>query len=354
MLCSSLLSVYLYSFAHDTCLVLCHLLTQYASYRLTIFGFPGNPLSNGNLGLLDQRMAVEWVRDNIASFGGDPSRITLFGESAGGISVDHYSYSWSHDPIVHALVPMSGTATGLGLRTKELGEALWFNASEAAGCGDKNTSPTEVYRCMLNKPAEEIVNGLVNTINGPLSLPYSPTVDNMIVFPNYTGVPTAAVPMMIGNTDFESGLFRVFVPPFEPDGFWENQDQINFVCPAAVRANASLEQGNPTWRYRYFGVFPNLILSTTPESRAYHSSELPPLFDTVAQDLIASTADEIAIGNYMRGAWAAFARDPINGLQGYEDGWPRYSVLEPSLIRIGYENHTGANLVFGNYYDDGC
>ena len=102
------------------------------------------------------------------------------------------------------------------------------------------------------------------------------------------------------------------------------------------------------------GVFPNLILSTNPQSGAYHSGELPPLFDTIAQDLIASTREEIAIGNYMRGAWAAFAKDPVHGLERYEDGWPRYSVDKPSLIRIGYENRTGANLVNGNYYDVGC
>lgn len=58
------------------------------NYRLGIFGFPGSPASDTNLGLLDQRLALEWTRDNIARFGGDPSRITLFGQSAGGASVD--------------------------------------------------------------------------------------------------------------------------------------------------------------------------------------------------------------------------------------------------------------------------
>lgn len=53
-----------------------------SSYRLGLFGFPGIPGVDGleqNAGLLDQRVAVEWVRDNIAAFGGDPKRITIFG-----------------------------------------------------------------------------------------------------------------------------------------------------------------------------------------------------------------------------------------------------------------------------------
>lgn len=54
------------------------------SYRLNIFGFPGLPGMEQNVGLLDQRLAIEWVHKNIAAFGGDPSRITIFGQSAGG------------------------------------------------------------------------------------------------------------------------------------------------------------------------------------------------------------------------------------------------------------------------------
>ena len=88
--------------------------TNSSSYRLNIFGFPGSPNATQNLGLLDQRLAVEWVRDNIAGFGGDPTRITLFGQSAGGASVDYYSYAWTSDPIVAGFIPESGTAFGLG------------------------------------------------------------------------------------------------------------------------------------------------------------------------------------------------------------------------------------------------
>ena len=103
------------------------------SYRVSTFGFPSAPgLQDLNPGLLDQRLAVEWVRDNIAQFGGrislplrnksrprvfklcslgDPKRITIFGESAGAASVDYYAYAWTKDPIVNGFIAQSGAVS---------------------------------------------------------------------------------------------------------------------------------------------------------------------------------------------------------------------------------------------------
>ena len=55
-----------------------HIFTDHLSYRLGIFGFAGAPGVEKNAALRDHRAAVEWVRDNIAGFGGDPSRIVIF------------------------------------------------------------------------------------------------------------------------------------------------------------------------------------------------------------------------------------------------------------------------------------
>ncbi|AEO64661.1 uncharacterized protein THITE_2037188 [Thermothielavioides terrestris NRRL 8126] len=325
------------------------------NYRLTIFGFPGDPNGTQNLGLLDQRLAVEWVRDNIAAFGGDPSRITLFGESAGGASVDHYSTAWASDPIVAGLISQSGTAQGIKPLTADEAATLWYNATSAVGCGTANsTSADAILTCMQSVPASSIVRTLFNTIFTPFPHPYSPTIDEKIVFSNQSALPAAAVPLLIGNNDNEGGLFRVFVPGQDNDtSFWTQENQAEFVCPAAARAaRSAVTDGHPTWRYRWFGVFPNTELARTPPSGAYHSSEMAVLFGNTNQTLVADTQAEPAIGKYMRSAWAAFAKDPANGLS--KLGWPRYQAEGETLVRIGFENRTGTNLAKGNLYDTGC
>ncbi|KAH6871540.1 carboxylesterase [Thelonectria olida] len=324
------------------------------NYRLTIFGFPGNPTSPPNLGLLDQRMAVEWIRRNINGFGGDPDRITLFGQSAGGISVDYYSYAWTTDPIAHGFISQSGTATSLVQSTKAEASTNWFNASAALGCGNSSSDHNQVFECMQRKPAADMLSVLPSIDFRKLSnIAYSPTVDDALVFSTYRERKAADLPILVGNTDFEAGLLRLFAPGVRED-LWHVFNQRTYVCPAGERASYGMLTGTPTWRYRYFGEFPNLRLTTNPPSGAWHAAEIPILFDTIPTTAIANTPEQVAIGKYMRGAWAAFAKDPANGLTTYEDGWPQYSPSDRTLVRIGFDNMTGTNLAVGTQYDGGC
>ena len=214
------------------------------------------------------------MRDNIAQFGGDPARIIPFGQSAGAAAVDLYSYAWTADPIVQAFILMSGTATGFGLPTNVTANANWFNATAAAGCGGAHHDHAEVYKCMLSKTGEEIAASIPpNTVaDSSAGLPFGPVVDGELVFSNYTDRTTIAAPLLVGSTDNESGLFRLMAP-LVSDEVWPSVNDAAFTCPAA----GSVRHGNPTWRYRYFGVFPNLILSTKPESGAWHTSEVSTL-----------------------------------------------------------------------------
>lgn len=333
-----------------------------SSYRLNIFGFPGSPSEEKNPGLLDQRLAVEWTRDNIAAFGGDPERITLFGQSAGGASVDYYSYAWTSDPIIAGLIPESGTAIGLGQNTAADGAALWYNVSSKLGCG--NSSSETTLSCMRTKNYSSILAALPSEGVGG-NTGFGPTVDEKVVFSNYISLSRAGkfikVPLLIGNTDNEAGLFRTVAAvqgsPL-PDSYWENMNLQIFECPAATRANISIANGVKTWRYRYFGEFPNTIITTVPDSGAWHASELPVLFNYTPPaelNIPASTGEEVEFGRYMRGAWAAFAKDPVGGLGSYgEGGWPAYVPGRETLVRLGFGNLTGTNLAVGTMYDGMC
>lgn len=320
-----------------------------------------------NLGLLDQRLAIEWVRDNIPAFGGDASRITIFGQSAGSASVDYYSYAYASDPIIAGMIMESGTINGFGTVTKAEANGAWFSITSSLGCGNASSNSTAVLACMRTKTAAQILNTIPpaapGSVTGGLGN-FGPAVDDITVFSDYDARSAAGnlikVPLLTGNCDYEAGLFatdaalaNVTYPPI----FWTEFDLSVFTCPAAERSNISIAAGVPTWRYRYFGDFPNLRLTSVPDSGAWHASELPLVFGNYPNatgGVPASTPAELGIGDYMRGAWAAFAKDPVNGLNSYQGGWPKYSPSGNTLIRLAYNNVTGTNLAMPILYDGAC
>jgi carboxylesterase type B len=303
---------------------------------------------------LDQRLAVEWVRDNIANFGGDPTRITLFGQSAGAASIDFYSYAWSSDPIAAGIILESGTTGLYPPNSKSASAAAWYNATTALGCGDASTDPTTLLACMRNVEVDTLLGVVPRTGLNALLSAFGPTVDNTLVFSNYSQQTPANIPVLAGNNNYESGLFRTeFALSGEilPNAVWDAYDLAGYTCPAGNRANASLAAHNPTWRYRYFGVFPNINISS--EGGAWHGAELQLLFGTTY--LTGNgTVEEIAFEKYLQGAWTTFAKDPVHGLTTYEGGWPLYDPAKETLIRLGYDNSVGTNLASPMLYDAAC
>lgn len=323
------------------------------SYRLNIFGFPAHPNGNYNVAILDQRMAVEWVRDNIEKFGGDTSRITFFGNSAGAAAIDYHSYAWASDPIASAYIIQSGTAFSWGLpKPLSVPAKSWFSISQNLGCGNDTTPYDNVLSCMRTKKPEEIYSAYPTAPDSSLLGLFGPTIDNTILFANYTEKTPAKLPILVGTTNYEAGYFRAESSLNGiklSDTFWTDINLQEFTCPCSDRANASLAANSPVWRYYYMGIFPNLALA--PYSGSWHQSELPLLFNTVPATP-PSTPEEDRTAKYIRGAWSKFAKDPQNGLT--EFGWPKYDPTQDTLVRIAYNNSDGPNLINPYRYDADC
>ncbi|KAF5872377.1 putative carboxylesterase family protein [Botrytis fragariae] len=116
------------------------IITVSMDYRLGVWGFLQTPqvLAEGgsNAGLLDQRLALRWIKENIASFGGDPRRITVWGESAGGQSISYhlYSYDGRDDDLFQAAIIESGSPTGASLNPLGYYTVPTENLTRATGC----------------------------------------------------------------------------------------------------------------------------------------------------------------------------------------------------------------------------
>lgn len=336
------------------------------NYRVNIFGFPG--AGTYNVGLLDQRLAIEWVRDNIVAFGGDPNRITLFGQSAGGASIDYYSYAWTSDPIVNAFIEESGTTQTIIPLNQSTSAEMWYNVSATVGCGGATSNATAVLSCMRTVNSSLIlaaVGRLAATSSNTAAPPntFTPVIDSEIVFPDYPFRSLSGnfikAPILMGNNDNEAGVFRVgdILAGNNYSPAYYNAFNLNtFVCPCSNRANISVYNKVPTWRYRWFGVFPNTNLTTFPDSGAYHGSEIPIVFNTMSagKGIMKNTLQETAVSSYVMGAWAAFAKDPVKGLENYQGGWPEYDPAAKTLLRLGFNAATGVSLAMPSEYDSEC
>lgn len=216
--------------------------------RLNAFGYawlkPFGPrfADSGNLGQLDLVLALRWVRDHIADFGGDPARVMVFGQSGGGAKIATLMAMPAARGLFHSAATISGqqvTASGPGnawKRTQALMAAMKLASGDVEG--------------LRNAPARAIVEALVATdpvIGGPVY--FGPVLD-MTNLPRHPFWPDAApqslaIPMILGNTAQET---RAFIDPKGPK--LEGLDWSNIAPRIAAEVKIDLD---PEWvvaRYR--------------------------------------------------------------------------------------------------------
>ncbi|KAI1312728.1 sterol esterase [Xylaria venustula] len=194
------------------------------NYRVGGFGFlPGKEiLADGaaNLGLLDQRMGLEWVQDNIAVFGGDPTKVTIWGESAGSISVyDQLALyggnnTYNGNKLFRAAIMDSGSIIPADQVDCERCQGVYDQVVSAAGCSGSD----DTLQCLRDADYDTFLNA-ANSVPGLLgytsvALSYVPRPDG-VALPDSPDILAktgqyAAVPMIIGDQEDEGTLFSLF------------------------------------------------------------------------------------------------------------------------------------------------
>lgn len=194
------------------------------NYRVAGFGFmPGKEIQEdgaGNAGLLDQRMGLEWVADNIAAFGGDPDKVTIWGESAGAISVfaqmalfdgDH---TYNRKPLFRGGIMSSGSIIPTNPLDSSKGQAVYDQVVASAGCNTR----VDTLNCLRELDYDTFLNAANSVPHllsySSLALSYLPRPDGRTLTDSPDALVLtgkyAAVPMIIGDMEDEGTLFALF------------------------------------------------------------------------------------------------------------------------------------------------
>ncbi|HEX5264358.1 MAG TPA: carboxylesterase family protein, partial [Phenylobacterium sp.] len=301
---------------------------------------------SGVAGMLDIVQALEWVRDNIAAFGGDPGNVTIFGESGGGWKVSLLMAMPGARGLFHKAVIQSGP----GLTGKPIAEADKVARRLLADLGVD--SPEK-----LAALSTEVISRASVKVAGDVMRLYTPVVDG-VALPRNPYEPDASplnadVPVLIGTNKDEATLFMLGHPKFgnfddddlarqaktaagdkaEPllaalRAAYPDYNQTNLAAAATTATGMwgnsltlaerkAAQKAAPAWMY--------MLTWETPVShgrlRSPHALEIPLVFDNVekARNFVGRGDEPQAVADQMSAAWLAFARtgDP---------GWPAYDA----------------------------
>lgn len=137
----------------------------YAGYFHKGFLSTGDDAAPGNFALKDQAEALRWVQKNIAAFGGDPNRVTIFGESAGGMSVHFHVLSPLSKGLFHGAISESGSALmPLFFRTDDIVSQAQ-RLAQAVGCPTKNSE--ELVSCLRTVDVDTIMKNQPSDVSMP-------------------------------------------------------------------------------------------------------------------------------------------------------------------------------------------
>jgi para-nitrobenzyl esterase len=336
------------------------------NYRLGPFGFLhladefGPELAgSGNAGILDQIAALEWVRDCIGAFGGNPDDVTVFGESAGANSVATMLAMPAARGLFRKAVAQS--AAGAWVSTRERAATVSRRMLEKLGVGAHDLDalravPKERLFAVSPDLRDEVEEGIAG-------LPWQPVIDDHALFElprdAVAAGSAAGVHLLTGTNEHEMTLFQILDPSLadlddeqmverlrpwapNPEGLLRAYRAASpdaspqeiwlalatdgvFRIPAIRLAEAQLAHG-PTWMYRFSWETP----AFGGALRSTHALEIPFVFDNLDRNTEAVTGngpERQGIADVMHRAWISFARtgDP---------GWPAYDTTRRATMRF--------------------
>ncbi|WP_319566896.1 carboxylesterase/lipase family protein [Cohaesibacter marisflavi] len=344
---------------------------NYRLGRLGYFAFPALTQESpdelkGNYAYMDQIAALKWVQRNIASFGGDPNNVTIFGESAGGVSVHTMLSSplgrgLFHKAIIESGGGRNGILTGIPFSEDQPGvlsaETIGVNFAHAHGIEGTDASALAKLRQL----------GTLEVVNAGQTAPHSsdtysgPILDGKLVVETaqsaYEAGRQARVPLIIGTNSADSAgislgstkeeVFSSFgerkadaIAAYDPDGALSPAKLDSLASsdrgqaePARFTARAFVSQGNPAYVYR-FSYVATALREALPNG-APHGSEIPYVFDTLGTSAYGpptppSTAEDQAVADVMHAYWVNFAKTGNPNGQGVTS-WPAY---DPTMDEI--------------------
>jgi para-nitrobenzyl esterase len=330
------------------------------NYRLGRFGFFAHPALTGeqagaplgNYGYLDQIAALEWVKRNVAAFGGDPGNVTIFGESAGGGSVHTLMTTPLARGLFHKAIVQSGGGRAGGIMTPRSlaeAEAVGLAFGKLVGVPGEDAAALAALRRV---PADDVVRGLDMMSMGAQRDTYAgPMVDGRIVAEEpeaaFRAGRQAPVPYLVGANDREFGFMPL--PPPEVEGMLARFGSARaavvaaydpgrtgdmgevgigivsdgaMVEPARLMARLASAAGPPTWQYRFSYVATSIRKDV---KGALHATEIPFVFQTVrAKYGDATTAEDERIADAANAYWTAFAKTGDPNGEG-RPTWPPYA-----------------------------
>lgn len=347
------------------------------NYRLGVFGFLAHPAlsaesennSSGNYALLDQIALLEWVQRNAPAFGGDPERVTIFGESAGATDVAYLMASPLARGLFHrAIIQSGGSAVSVDRRLADA-EAVGEKLAASIGLSDTD----DVIGTMRSIEAEELLRITSESEIGRVN---SPNVDGWVL----TGAPgrvfdsgeQADVPLIAGFNADEWATMRRYWPDVTVEGlrtalganFGDLADRAMEIYPAATDAEASAaaddfqtdlyfacpgrfiaDRMERAGSRAYFYIFTRAVPAPGGgELGAFHGAEVPYVFDSLARETwIPRNEDDEDLADAMADYWVRFAAtgDP-NG--GDAPVWPAYDAGSRRHIIFGDEISSGEGV----------